>query len=108
MEDGLAPASLATEDSVPLLHPVGMVLIFVGMCAMGYAGLIYEPSVSSGSGLYGVPERINNTGLLQRQLLIFIAGAAFFVSGIVSWAASVLFDLVREATRKIVAEVKAA
>ena len=61
----------------------GWALIIAGVCLAIYAMYGYDPSIDGYvGGDYGpAGSRINNIGLLQRQLMLFIGGCALFVSG---------------------------
>jgi len=62
---------------------------------MFYGGLIFDPTIES-SGMYGIVSRINNIGLQQTQLIIFLAGCSFFVVGAALLSASAITKAIRE------------
>lgn len=76
------------------LSTFGIVLFQVGIIVMLYAGIMFDPSVESGSDLYGLPQRINNNGLLQQQLMLFIGGGSAFVAGAILWSAGAIMGAV--------------
>jgi len=80
----------------------GLVMFIVGWIAMGYAGLIYDATVGSSSseGLFDASQRIFNTGLLQKQLLIFLFGAFAMLAGTVMWAAGLICATVQRSAEK--------
>ena len=86
------------EQGAPSIAPWGWVLTGLGIILMGYAGFVYDPSVESGGGggLLDLPSRINNNGLMQHQLLIFLSGVASFISGTIFLSAATIYDLLRE------------
>lgn len=102
--DVTVEASPNTQSDVVELGGGGMVgwgiaMFVVGIALMGYAGFVYDPSVETSDGsLYGLPQRINNTGLLQRQLMLFLFGAFTMLSGAVLWVGGAIRRSMRYST----------
>lgn len=61
---------------------LGLVLLIAGIGLALFAFFIYDPSVAPGDGFGS--DRINNLGLMQRQAMMFYAGCAAAVTGILS------------------------
>ncbi|QIG80087.1 hypothetical protein [Stakelama tenebrarum] len=74
-------------------------LMIVGVLA-GAAAFFLETSVSTyapSSSLYGMPSvgAVNNIGLMQRQMMLFVAGAVMCLAGAIFTAAGALLDHLR-------------
>lgn len=79
----LAPVVPQANLTIP-----GWLMSLAG-CALGiYAFAFYDPSVDS----YGSMSRIINNGLLQNQLMLFLAGCSMLISGVVMLSAGALLD----------------
>lgn len=113
------PSAVRNQDMVEedeqsrksIFSTIGLVLFLVGLGTVFYAGWIYDPSVSSSPDIGGdtVQEildsyerakeigetRINNTGLLNRQLIIALLGVAVMICGAVMYAASKVIDAIQ-------------
>jgi len=79
----------------PALPVFGWISTALGLALMFYGGLIFDPTIES-SGMYGIVSRINNIGLQQTQLIIFLAGCSFFVVGAALLSASAITKAIRE------------
>jgi hypothetical protein len=62
------------------LGTIGMVLAVIGICMSLWGAFVYETSI----GLY---ERVQNIGLLQRQMMLFEGGLAATMVGALLFAA---------------------
>lgn len=92
----------AEKSPAHTMSGFGLVMFIMGWIAMGYAGLIYDATVGSSSseGLFDTSQRIFNTGLLQKQLLIFLFGAFAMLAGTVMWAAGLICATVQRSAEK--------
>ena len=98
------------QSKKSLFSTIGLVLFTVGLVIVFYAGWIYDPSVSSSPDIGGSsvqeildsyerakalgPTRVNNTGLLNRQLIIALLGVAVMICGGLMYAASKIIDAI--------------
>jgi hypothetical protein len=82
------------KSDSPLLPSVCWLLIIFGGALAFYAYAGFDPSVDGfmpgDYGTYG--RRIINNGLLQQQLMLFMAGLVAFSAGIVLMAANIIVD----------------
>lgn len=76
----------------------GVAMFMFGILCMGYAGFVFDPTVEAASSAaeFGFSERINNTGLLQKQMMIFLFGAFTTLAGSVMWAGGAIYAHLRD------------
>lgn len=92
--DGATVAQPSLPAQANLTIP-GWLMSLAGVALAIYAFAIFDPSVEASyvPGDYSsLGSRINNTGLLQRQLMLFIAGCSMLVSGVVMLSAGALLE----------------
>lgn len=94
----------------------GTVVALLGILVMGYAAWIYDPSIPNAAadipGLPGVPSyrpagRTINIGLLQNQLMLFLAGLGAAVAGAVAACLGALQEQSADLLRNIATNMHA-
>jgi hypothetical protein len=96
--ENIKPVGDVNIEGRPVSHPIrvwGWALLVLGLVVMGYAALGYDPSVES-TGMYGITDRIVNSGRLQTQTLTFAFGVTCILSGTICAATDIMYRLVRE------------
>lgn len=93
----VAPADTAALPMAPQANLTipGWLMSLAGIALAIYAYAIFDPSVEAPfdpDSLGSVGSRIINNGLLQDQLLLFMAGCSMLVSGVVMLSAGALLE----------------
>lgn len=90
-----ASASVGPVDAMPApvapqanLTIPGWLMSLAGVALAIYAYAVYDPSVES----YDAGSRIINNGLLQNQLMLFLAGCSMLIGGVVMLSAGALLE----------------
>ena len=91
-ETAIGPSEWAPSKSV--MTGAGWLLIIVGVLIAGYALLWYDPSIDAyvPGDLDSIGRRINNTGLLQRQVMLFLGGCFAALAGTIAACVGVICD----------------
>lgn len=89
-----APVAPQANLTIP-----GWLMSLAGVALAIYAFAFFDPTVDGFvAGDYSsLGSRINNTGLLQHQLMLFMAGCSMLISGVVMLSAGALLEAGRRA-----------
>ena len=85
------------------MHGWGSLLVVVGGLLIAMAVFAIDTSVPlySRGGLYGLPDSVQNLGLMQTQMMVFLGGLASALAGVILVAAAAVTDEMRRAREAI-------
>ncbi|MGV3479921.1 MAG: hypothetical protein ACO1O3_08235 [Sphingobium sp.] len=84
-----------------MMRSLGIIMFMLGLCVMGYAAFIFDPSLETpfaGSDI--LPDRLNNLGLMQRQTMLFILGGVGVCVGSVVWTGGAICAALEKRIRR--------